>query len=141
MLGVQLVESQTVRELRQLSKRDLHHLADQVKLKDNAAIAKAISFICIESEGVWHGRARAMLCRRLKHIELSRSERAPLLKVILDRLLTGQFSEQFKDQLRLALHLDSLKTQAVAMRGIDSNLDHVRRYSEWVLSREKNRDA
>ena len=56
-----------------LSKSDLHLLADGLILEDPLAIAACVAFIRAETKGVWHGRARAMMARRLKHSNLSSS--------------------------------------------------------------------
>jgi len=75
-----------------------------------------------------------MMCRRLKHIPLARNQKDRVVECILHRLATGQFSEQFRDQLRLALHLDRRTTLAAATRALESEKPHVKRYSKWVLS-------
>jgi hypothetical protein len=55
----------------------------------------------------------------------------------LERLASGHFSEQFRDQLRLAMHLSDEKTFAVARRALKSEKDHVRRFGRWVLSHQE----
>src|SRR5262249_18018138 len=93
-----------------LSKPALHDLAnglDPVASNHAEALERCIEFVLAETEGLWHGRARAMMCRRLKHCELTPDQRRQLVSCITERLATGNFSEQFRDQLRLALHLDS----------------------------------
>jgi hypothetical protein len=52
----------------------------------------------------------------------------------LHRLQSGVFSEQFKDQLRLAMQLDALQTLAAATRALSSERMHVRRYGLWLMS-------
>ena len=59
------------------------------------------------------GRIRA-LARRFKHCQLGRTHRDQLVACIARRLTEGNFSEQFKDQLRLALHLDRQAILAAA---------------------------
>src|SRR4051794_3705174 len=94
------------------------------------------SYVCAETAGLWHGRGRAMMCRRLKHIHLSRDQKNRLAERILQRLSRGQFSEQFRDQLRLTLHLEPGRTFATAKRALEIGKPHVRRYAKWVLSHE-----
>lgn len=119
-----------------LSKRDLHTLADGIILKDRSSIDRCVDFVVSESKGLWHGRARAMMCRRLKHCDFGRKQRAVLVEVISGRLASGEFSEQFKDQLRLAMHLDMNATVAAAYRALKSSKGYVIRYAQWVLSHE-----
>lgn len=117
-----------------MSKQDVRALADELTSGAAHVVERAVRFICAETEGLWHGRGRAMMCRRLKHLNLPRAPRERLLQVILDRLASGHFSEQFRDQLRLALHFDSEKTFATARSAVDSRKEHVRRYARWILS-------
>ena len=119
-----------------LTREEVRALADRIKAADPPAIDDAVRFVCAESEGLWHGRGRAMMCRRLKHIPMSRSQSKPLVDAILGRLKAGRFSEQFRDQLRLALHLDRNAALEAARRGATSDKAHVRRYSQWLLSHE-----
>lgn len=119
-----------------LSKKDLHSLADGLILEDQWAIDRCVDFVISETKGLWHGRARAMMCRRLKHCALGRKQRTQLVKAISERLASGEFSEQFKDQLRLAMHLDMETTIAAANKALKSNRNHAIRYAQWVLSHE-----
>lgn len=117
-----------------LGKDDLYQLADRLLVDEPSAIATCIEFIEAETEGIWHGRARAMMCRRLKHCSLSDSQRVRLVSSITERLHSGHFAEQFRDQLRLALHLDPQRVFAVARSCCDDHRDYVRRYADWLLS-------
>jgi hypothetical protein len=123
-----------------LSKPGLHALADRLLVDEAEAVERCVAFVLVESRGFWHNRARAMMCRRLKHCSLSAAQRAALVACIGARLAAGTFSEQFKDQLRLALHLDLAATRRVAAAGLDSPAAHVRRHAAWVLSAEHLRD-
>jgi hypothetical protein len=117
-----------------LSKRQLHSLADRLLL-DPAAIEPCIAFVLAESKGYWHNRARAMMCRRLKHCPLTGTQSESLAACIAARLAEGRFTEQFKDQLRLALRLDSPRLLAQARQALGSPKPYVRKYAEWVLNR------
>ena len=123
-----------------LSKPALHALADGLLLDEPDAVERCVAFVLAESRGFWHNRARAMMCRRLKHCTLSAAQRAALVACIGARLANGRFSEQFKDQLRLALHLDVAALRRVAAAALDSPVAHVRRHTAWVLSAEHLRD-
>jgi hypothetical protein len=124
-------------EFESLSKVELHLLADGLLNKEPLVIERCIQFVLAETQGLWHGRARAMLCRRLKHCELGCTHRSVLVTGITNRLLLGNFSEQFKDQLRLAMQLDFDKTLKIAQSCLASSKAHVKRYAEWVLIHAK----
>jgi len=121
-------------EFELISKYELLQLAGRLLKQEPAAIDLSVKFVLAETRGHWHGRARAMMCRRLKHCELAQSDSALLVGTIIDRLATGTFSEQFKDQLRLALHLDFHRTVEAcrAIAGCTGRL-YVARYAQWVL--------
>ena len=123
-----------------LSKPGLHALADRLLADEADAVERCIAFVIAESRGFWHNRARALMCRRLKHCTLSAAQRAALVACIGARLTTGTFPEQFKDQLRLALHLDPAAVRRSAAAALDSPAAHVRRHAAWVLSAEHLRD-
>ena len=123
-------------ELATLSKQQLHALADGILLPEPWVVERCVEFVLAETQGLWHGRARAMMCRRLKHCALGRTHRTQLVQCITARLATGTFSEQFKDQLRLSMHLDLPKTLEVARKCVVHSKRHVQRYAEWVLSPE-----
>lgn len=124
-------------EFEGLGKYDLHRLADLLLEQDPVAIERCVLFVIMDTRGFWHGRARAMMCRRLKHCELGQQHRAQLVEAITSRLASGLFSEQFKDQLRLAMRLDFEQT-AEACRTIllSPRRLYVTRYAQWVLLHE-----
>lgn len=120
-----------------LTKQELHILADGLLVQDSTAIHDCIAFVLAETRGLWHGRARAMMCRRLKHCTLGRAHSTQLQACILKRLRSGAFSEQFKDQLRLAMHLNAKQTLAAGEEAMASDRPHVRRYALWLASLPK----
>jgi hypothetical protein len=122
-------------EFESMSKVEVRALADSLLEGKPDIVETCVRFVCAETVNLWHGRGRAMMCRRLKHIPLARNQKDRLVECILHRLATGQFSEQFRDQLRLALHLDRRATLAATTRGLESEKPHVKRYSKWVLPR------
>lgn len=124
-----------------LSKRDLHELADGLLEPEPWVVERCVEFVLAETQGLWHGRARAMMCRRLKHCSLGRTHLTQLVDCITGRLASGTFSEQFKDQLRLAMHLDIERTLAVCRSSASSKKAHVKRYAEWALSSEHHHNA
>ena len=122
-----------------LDKGNLHDLADGLLLCDRQAIDRCLEFILAETKGVWHGRARAMMCRRLKHCDIAPEQRQQLVDCILNRLATGRFSEQFRDQLRLAIYLDPQQTYELARKCLTTkSKDHIRRFAQWVVKHEKS---
>lgn len=129
-------------EFERISKLELHELADNLLLEpDPSVVDRSVRFVLAETRGLWHGRGRAMLCRRLKHCSLGRTHRTQLLSCITHRLSSGVFSEQFKDQLRLAMHLDREKVIAVSAKCVNSPSAHVRRYANWLLAHGAPRNA
>jgi hypothetical protein len=124
-----------------LSKTELHALADELVKCDLEAIERCLVFFAGESKGLWHGRARAMMARRFKHCSLSPPQRAKVVASVIRRLETGDFSEQFKDQLRLSLLLDPPATIAACHRAVDSPRTHVQRYAKWAITLNELRNA
>jgi len=123
-----------------LSKCELHALTDTLLDGDSHAIAHCIQFVISETRGLWHGRARAKMCRRLKHTHLSRDQRDQLVRCIANRLINGQFSEQFRDQLRLAMQLNPQYMIRVAEQSAESEMRHIARLSSWLIIRSRERE-
>lgn len=123
-------------EFESLTKVELHQLADELLNQEPLVIERCVQFVLAETHGLWHGRARAMMCRRLKHCALGRTHRTELVACISNRLSHGNFSEQFKDQLRLIMHLNLEEVMKVAQDCLISPIQHVQRYAQWVLSEE-----
>ena len=119
-----------------LDKIALRALCDRLLTDDSDAVEECIAFIEAETLGVWHGRARAMMARRLKHCRLSQPQRTRVVRAILYRLVSGRFSEQFNDQLRFILHVAPEKAFTVARSCQGVAAEHVRRYATWILSHE-----
>lgn len=128
-------------ELASLSKLELRALADGLLQPEPGGIERCVEFVIAETQGIWHGRARAMMCRRLKHCSLGRTHRSQLVACITSRLVIGSFSEQFKDQLRLAMHLNLEQTLEVCRKSLSSEKPHIKRYAEWALSPEHVHNA
>jgi hypothetical protein len=125
-----------ISSLELLDKGELHALCDRLLADDSAAVEACVTFIEAETTGLWHGRARAMMARRLKHCRLSQSQQTRVVRAILERFVSGQFSEQFKDQLRYALHVAPKRVFSVARGCQSAAAGHVRRYATWILSHE-----
>lgn len=122
-----------------LYKEDLHQLADRLLGDEATAIELCVAFLEADTSGNWHGRARAKMARRLKHCTLSPQQQSRLIAAILGRLISGGFSEQFKDQIRLVLHLDAAQMFAIARTCLDHPKDYVRRYAAWILAHEQQK--
>jgi hypothetical protein len=116
------------------SKYDLRALCDRLLTDDPDAVEECVGFLEAETVRMWHGRARAVIARRLKHRTLSGSQRERVARAVLGRLVRGRFSEGFKDQLRLVLRLDPERTFAAARRVPANAPAHVHRYAAWVLA-------
>src|SRR5262245_35191090 len=101
-------------DLDSLDKAQLHALCDLLLTCSSDAIEESVAFLEAKTFGIWHGRARAMIARRLKHCRLSQRQRERIVRSILSRFVSGRFSEQYKDQLRLVLHLDRERAFSVA---------------------------
>jgi hypothetical protein len=123
-------------DLQFISKTELHALADGLIMLDQGSLDRCVEFVISETRGLWHGRARAIMCRRLKHCQLGRTHHTQLVNCITDRLISGEFSEQFKDQLRLLMRLDLNKAFEAARKSAANAKPHVARYAQWVLSHD-----
>lgn len=130
-----------INRLQALSKVQVRALADEMLSGEKAALEQAVQFVCVETENQWHGRGRAMMCRRMKHAVLSNAQQGNLVGAILWRLTSGRFAEQFRDQLRLALQLDANATVLVAQREAQNTKPHVRRFTAWLLKLHEARMA
>jgi hypothetical protein len=118
-----------------LGKRELRACADGLLGDDPDAVAYCVDFVCADTLGCWHNRARAMMCRRLKHIPLPTAQRQRLVTAILRRLEDGRIDEQFRDQLRLAIGLDPMACVAAASRVRAQTPTWVRRFGAWLEAR------
>jgi len=94
-----------------------------------------------ESRGLWHGRARSLIARRLKHRSLAEDQIDRVVDAVTRRLRSGAFAEQFRDQLRLALTLRRDATRDAARASLASDREHVRRFARWVLERSGAKGA
>lgn len=112
------------------------HLAERLRFNDTDAIESCIKFIEEDTKGAQHGRARALMCRRLKHCTLTSKQRTRLVSCITQQLMCGDFGQQFKDHLRLALFLDLQNTLKAARKCRNDRRDYVCRYAEWILAHE-----
>jgi hypothetical protein len=119
-----------------LDKRELIALCDRLLTDDSDAVEECVAFIEVETMGLWHGRARAMMARRLKHCRLSQPQCTRAVGAILGRFASGRFSEQFKDQLRFVLRVAPERAFTIARSCQGSAAEHIRRYATWILSHE-----
>ena len=121
----------------ELSKVQLHAMADALLLGEAGAKETAIAFFEQDSEGLWHNRARAMIARRVKNIPITQKEKERLVEAVKVRLSTGKISEQFKDQLKMALFLDRTATIDCARLSLSSQKAHIVKYARWIIEHEK----
>lgn len=111
-------------------------LTDRLRFNDAKAVETCIKFIEQDTKGIGDGRVRALMCRRLKHCTLSSSQRTRLVRCITQQLISGDFAQQFKDHLRLALELDPQGTFKAAHESRTDKRDYVRRYAQWILAHD-----
>ncbi|MBL8742649.1 MAG: hypothetical protein JNK04_16190 [Myxococcales bacterium] len=123
------------RVLSSLTKVELHAIADAAGRGDVDAIASSVDFIEHESIAYWHGRARVLMCRRLRHAALTPDQSRRVVAAVLRRLREGTIYEGFRDQLRAALTLDRETTLEAARAALADRRPYVRRHAAWVLSR------
>lgn len=71
------------------------------------------------------------MCLKLAAVSLRQSQREELTQCILHRLLTGKFSEQFKDQLKFIIRTNPQWVRSEVKKGLLSEKEHVRRYCAW----------
>lgn len=116
-------------------KAALERLIDDLAADRPEALEECLAFFAASTRGHWHNRARAKIARRLKHHDLADIERRRLVAVIERRLVGGDFTEQFKDQLHLLQHLDPTAAAAAANVASGSAQPHVRKYGEWLAGR------
>ena len=122
-----------VKPAAQYEKLELDDLIERLKTDDADAIYECIVFTLAESFGRWHNRARAKICRNLKNRLTDPTLRHRLVDVVIERLRSGRFSEQFKDQLTMAIRFDPDRMHSVATRLQFNGTDYIRRYAQWVL--------
>ncbi len=113
-------------------KPELETLISRLKNGDQDAEYECVIFVLAESFGIWHGRARAKICRNLKHHPPDEMLRFKLVERIIWRLKTGNFSEQFKDQLKMAIRFSPNKMLETAHQLRDAEKEYVRRYAAYV---------
>ena len=102
------------RDIREITAIELHDLIDATKAGDPDAIKRSVQFITVESFGYWHNRARAKLCRHFKNHPPSQQQCARMVGAICGRLTTGNFYEQFKDQLSMAIRFNRGRMEEAA---------------------------
>lgn len=134
-----------------LTKVAVRALADTLRNGAADDVAACVRFVCADTgagsapratlaaPGLWHGRGRAMMCRRLKHLEVTADQRRALVTAISGRLLSGRFAQQFRDELRLLLALDRNAAVAAASAAIQSDAEHVRRLGRWLFAAAERR--
>lgn len=125
----------------QPTRLELRALGKRLDSREPGAVDEAVKFLLGESRGLWHNRARAMFARRLKHFTLASDQADALVACICARLERGNFTEQFLDQVRLALQLDHARVFHAAQNSLSSPSDHVRRYAEWMVRFHPGHDA
>lgn len=119
--------------IRSILKQDLHGLIDDVHAGDQAAVSRAVDFVVAESFGLWHNRARAKLCRWFKNHRPNQDQQQRMVEAIAARLTDGNFFEQFRDQLSMAVRFDPDLMQRTAASLLNADKDYVRDYAQRTL--------
>ena len=99
------------------------------------AVEEAVAFFILETRGYWHNRARAKIARRLKHCTLCEAHSRPVIQCIVRRLVEGDFTEQFRDQLGLLVRLDCQAARTAGAEAVKSKHPHVARLGHWLQDR------
>ena len=99
------------------------------------AVEEAVAFFILETRGYWHNRARAKIARRLKHCSVCESHSRPVIQCIVRRLVEGDFTEQFRDQLGLLVQLDRQAARTAGAEAVKSEHPHVARLGHWLEDR------
>ena len=106
-----------------------------MKSGDEAAISRAVEFVALESLGMWHNRARAKLARHFKNHAPDAEQQTQMVDAIVDRLKTGRYYEQFKDQLAMAVRFRPNGLLLAADVAIKSDRSYIQKYAKWVQNR------
>ena len=115
----------------------LTHIAYQLRANDLDAIEAAVDFLCTSSRGRGDNRMRSKLARRLKHVDLSKTQISALTDSILNKFAAGDIDEQFIDQLRLCYFINPDTTKAKATELLNSSKEYIQRYAKKVLAFNK----
>ena len=120
-------------DVRELSKGELHDLIAATKAGDPDAIKQSVAFVTVESFGYWHNRARAKLCRHFKNHPPSQKQCDRMVGTIYGRLTTGNFHEQFRDQLSMAIRFNRDRMEEAANIALRSDREYIVRYGNRVI--------
>ena len=74
-------------------------------------------------------------------MQLSAEQAQRCLTVILQRLVAGKFSQNFKDELGLAVHLDPARTFKVAHSLLGHPKQYIAKYAAWVINKIQVREV
>ena len=119
--------------IQDLTKGDLHSLISDTTGGDEAAVSRSVEFFIHESFGLWHNRARSKLCRGFKKRPPSLRYCQLMVDTICTRLLSGQFYEQFWEQLSMAIRFDRERMAEAAADALQSDREYIRRYARRIL--------
>ena len=118
--------------IRSLAKADLHLLIDDVKRGDAGAISRTLPLSPLKASVFGTIALCAKLCRHFKNHPPPQSDCDRMVAAITKRLVTGQFSQQFRDQLSMAIRLSPDRLDHAASVAANSDRDYIRRYAGWV---------
>ena len=82
-------------------KRALYQIADGLLVGDRACIELAIRYIELRWIGSYSGYIRALLARRLKHVDLGKSEQKRLIRHFENIVANGDYTAEFREYEKL----------------------------------------
>lgn len=116
------------------SKYELTHMISLMKKGDLDSLDEAVYFLINESDGVWHGRARAKISRNIKNKDLESDIKLKIAAVIAGRFNSERFAEQFKDQLKTAIKFAPNLLRKYASIQLHSSKSYMKRYANWIIN-------
>ncbi len=89
-------------------KRSMYRVADGVKAGDRACVELAIRYIELHHIGSYSGYIRALLARRLKHVELTEDQKRRLIHHFEQIVANRDYRQEFRDYKKLWRRIDPL---------------------------------
>jgi hypothetical protein len=101
---------------------------------DRSQIEMALHFFVAHTRGTWHNRARARLARKFKWVKLTAQDRMQLFETIINKWHAGEVDEQFRDQLRLAIHFNCAYVEQIASQFVTTKRTSLAtlQFAKWV---------
>ena len=112
----------------------IESISEGLKTGDKDFVELAIQFF--EDDQIFHqsGRKKAKIARRLKHCNLTSIQKNRILDSLERRFLSGSFSDQYKDHLRLGMKLSPERMVEMALEGKKSKKQYIAKLSDWIIT-------